>query len=100
MEKKRVGAKFLLESGLLFQINRTFLHPLGLALEVEIDKKTDEVKFGGIWDCRDEPKGILFSENAFKEGYRKWKKFSRQEGEKKITERLKQLGFIIQSNKK
>ena len=33
-EIKKIGADFLLDSGLLFKINRDVLHPFGMALEV------------------------------------------------------------------
>lgn len=99
MIKKRLSPKFLLESGLLFQINRTLLHPLGLALEVIVDEKTGEVKFGEIWDCRDEFAGLLFSKETLREGYKKYKEYLRREGEQKIKERETQLGYIIQTNK-
>lgn len=48
------------ESGYLQELNRQFLHPLGLALEIIIDDETGEEKLGGIWDCRDKPEGIYF----------------------------------------
>lgn len=49
------------ESGLLQETNRLFLHQLGVALSVAIDRETDEVTFGPIWDYRDQPEGLAFA---------------------------------------
>lgn len=47
------------ELGLLQEVNRRFLHPMGLALEVEVDDDGTE-RFGGVWDYRDDPEGIAY----------------------------------------
>lgn len=47
------------EQGYLQELNRRFLHPLGLALEVLIDK-SGELQLNKIWDCREHPEGIYF----------------------------------------
>lgn len=46
--------------GYLQEINRLFLHPLGLAMEIYIDEETGEGGLTGIWDCRDDPEGIAY----------------------------------------
>ena len=61
MSRKRISAKEFREKGYLQEANRLFFHPLGLALEVIIDENGDE-KFGGVWDSRDDPEGIIFEE--------------------------------------
>ena len=58
---KRIGIKEFKEEGYLQEANRRFFHPLGLALEVIIDKDGGVV-LGGIWDSRDDPEGILFDD--------------------------------------
>lgn len=46
-------------------MNRGFLHPLGLALEVEIEVDEDGTeRLGGVWDYRKDPEGIHLSEVA------------------------------------
>ena len=58
--------------GLLQELNRLFLHPRGLALEVLINEETGEESFGGVWDYRDDPEGMLYADDvlsAEKEGY-------------------------------
>ncbi len=59
---RRMGAKEFTELGLLHEVNRRILHPLGLALEVVEDDETGGVRFGQVWDCRDEEEGIAFDE--------------------------------------
>ena|GEM_PF-2201440 len=46
--------------GYLQELNRQFLHPLGLALEIIVDDATGEESLGGIWDYRDDPDGIRY----------------------------------------
>lgn len=90
---KRMDIKEFRESGLLAELNRSFLHPLGLALEVTIDDKTGEEKLGGIWDYRDDPEGMLYGKESFPtEKIKKAQEFIEQKHE----QRLKALGFIYQ----
>ena len=56
---KRISAKEFRDEGYLQEVNRMFLHPLGLALEVVTDEN-EVVDFGGIWDCRDDNEGFRF----------------------------------------
>ena len=62
--EKRMDIKEFRELGYLQELNRNFLHPLGLSLEVIIDEETGGERFGGIWDYRDDPEGLLFAENT------------------------------------
>ena len=48
--------------GLLQEVNRLFLHPRGLALEVVVDEDGTE-RFGGVWDYREDPEGMAFAED-------------------------------------
>ncbi len=59
-EIKRMDVKTFRELGYLQELNRQFLHPLGLALEVVIDDDTGNESFGGVWDYRDDPEGITY----------------------------------------
>ena len=90
---KRIDIKEFREMGLLTEVNRTFFHPLGLALEVIIDDETGEEKLGGIWDYREDPEGILYHEENFPtEKVEKAQEFIKSQYEK----RFKTLGYIIQ----
>ncbi|MBW2632388.1 MAG: hypothetical protein JRC90_11665 [Deltaproteobacteria bacterium] len=59
---KKMTAKEFMELGLLQEVNRRFLHPMGLALEVVIDDADDSCVFGGVWDYRDDEEGMVFGE--------------------------------------
>ena len=59
MPRKRMSVKEFREKGYLQEANRLFFHPLGLALEVIVDENGEE-QFGGVWDSRDDPEGIIF----------------------------------------
>jgi hypothetical protein len=48
-------------AGYLMELNRQFLHPLGLAMSVE-RQDDGTVTFAGIWDYRSDPEGMLFAD--------------------------------------
>lgn len=48
------------QEGYLQELNRLFLHPLGLALEVYVDEKTGRERLSGIWDYRNDREGIRY----------------------------------------
>jgi hypothetical protein len=56
---KRIDIKEFREKGYLQELNRRFLHPLGLALEIVREDDGTE-KLGGIWDYRDDEEGIYY----------------------------------------
>lgn len=79
------------ETGYLQELNRCFLHPLGLALEAVAEDDNTLTRLGGIWDYRHDPEGIAFF------------KVNREKAERVIAlmrerapEREKRLGYIIQ----
>lgn len=57
---KRMTPKEFRAQGYLQELNRLFLHPLGLALETVINEDGSE-QFGGVWDCREDAEGIVYS---------------------------------------
>lgn len=61
MEPKRIPIGEFRELGFLQEVNRQFFHPRGLALEVILGADGEE-RLGGIWDYREDPEGILFSD--------------------------------------
>ena len=97
---KTMSVKEFREFGYLQELNRLFLHPLGLALEVEVDPETGEERFGRIWDYRDDPEGILYGDDIIStpEFAEKIKRV-REERLRRQLERLKRLGFVIQQPK-
>lgn len=76
--------------GILHEVNRQFLHPLGLALEVVVDDDGNE-KLSGIWDSRDDAEGIAFAK-IDKEKMDSFEKFQYR----KHLVRKELLGYIVQ----
>jgi len=56
---KRIDIKEFREKGYLQELNRRFLHPLGMALEVRQEDDGTEI-LGGIWDYREDEEGIYY----------------------------------------
>lgn len=91
---KNEAVQFLLDSGLLFQINNQLLHPIGLALSFR--KVDDGFEFNGIIDDRKNPHKMVFDDEMLKNGFEKINKFMEEEGEKIIEKRLDKLGYLVQ----
>jgi hypothetical protein len=87
------------EKGYLQEINRQFLHPLGLALEIKIDDNGIEA-LGGIWDYRNDKEGIYYdvknSNQTRKNNFEKKFNYIDSESKRIGDNRLKSLGFIIE----
>lgn len=62
MDVKRMSISEFRKLGLLQEVNRQFLHPLGLALEVVIED--GEERLGGVWDYRDDKEGIIYDDTS------------------------------------
>ncbi len=92
-EPKRINIKQFREFGFLHEMNRLFLHPLGMALEI-IQEMDETEKLGGIWDYRDDPEGIIFEE-IDDDGREKIERV-REFMQKKHEERRTALGYVIQ----
>lgn len=61
---KRMSIAEFRELGFLQEANRLFFHPRGLALEVVTDDETGAtMRLGGIWDYREDPEGITYSDD-------------------------------------
>lgn len=58
MARKYMDLQEFVERGYLQEVNRIFLHRLGLALEVTEDE--DGLRLTGIQDVRDDPEGMIF----------------------------------------
>lgn len=91
--KKRITAKEFVALGLLHEVNRRMLHPLGLALEV-VESDGGAVRFGEVWDFRDDPEGISF--DVLDEG--KIEHVKNMEEDKR-AERIDLMGYWIQGEK-
>lgn len=60
---KRMSVREFRELGLLQEVNRRFLHPMGLALEVFQNEGDGTMRFGEVWDYREDPEGIAFRDD-------------------------------------
>lgn len=98
-EIKRIDVKEFREKGYLQELNRRFLHPLGLALEISIDDDGNE-KLGGVWDYRDDEEGIYYDISSAclerKSGFNEKKLFIDNELENRCKKRKEILGFDIE----
>ena len=96
---KRINIKEFREKGYLQELNRRFLHPLGLALEVIVlDDGTENL--GGIWDYREDKEGIRYdianSDSNRKERFAEKKAFIDAEFDDRCKIRKNLLGFDIE----
>jgi len=87
--------EFLRENGILFEINRQVLHPLGLAVDVRLDDS------GGIaevelTDNRDHPDAICFSAEEFNDGRSRYGDYLAARGRQNIQKR-RRLGMVVQT---
>lgn len=60
---KRMDIAEFREFGYLQELNRIFLHPLGLAVEVVVEEDGTE-RLGGVWDYRDNPEGLHYGDGV------------------------------------
>jgi hypothetical protein len=92
----RMSIKEFRQLGYLQELNRQFLHPLGLALETILNDDGTE-SLGGIWDSRDDLEGIYYDiANSSKkriERFRKNANYVDSEFIKRIYTRADKLGF-------
>lgn len=79
--------------GYLQEANRRFFHPLGLALTVQIDEDSGEIKLGQILDGRHDPEGIRFARGMA--SVVKGEKID-DEWTHKSEVRMKALGYVVQ----
>ena len=87
--------EFLAENGILFEINRQVLHPLGLQLELEAtdDGATCELV---LEDNRPVPDPIYYTPDEFEEGRQKYEAYMQEHGRRNIQKR-RQIGMVIQT---
>jgi len=96
--------KFLLTSGLLFEINRRVLHPFGLSLAVNVEdqegmlSEEDSIVTlnSSLINYSDDEEGIFFDDEALFEGTAKFRNFLRDFGEMRLKTRASKLGYTIQ----
>lgn len=85
------------DAGYLQEVNRKFLHPLGLALSIEVDDEDGSCRLHSVWDYRDDPEGMMYDPAKLNspDGREKADRIRDERSEKAVI-RAKNLGFIIQ----
>lgn len=89
---KKMSVKEFRERGYLQELNRQFLHPLGLALAIVVEADGTE-RFGEIWDSRDDPEGFIYDSGLI--DTLKATKVDK-EAKRKANFRKETLGYVIQ----
>jgi hypothetical protein len=85
----------MVDNGLIFEFNRRILHPLGLALEVDVDYKNKrQVHISALVETEDED-GFIYDEEGFESGSEKYQKFV-QKREERLQARKEKYKFIEQ----
>lgn len=92
--KKMTAAEFR-RQGYLQELNRRFLHPLGLTLQVIRDEDGTE-RFDDVWDNRDDPQGLLFETGVINS---EQAERIHREGEEKYEVRHQKFGWYTQPYK-
>lgn len=90
--RKTISVKDFREQGYLQELNRVFLHPLGLALAIDVKEDGTET-LHEIWDNREDLEGFTFGEGMIDQEKLlviKTKLITRK------AHRVKTLGFDIQ----
>lgn len=91
-DPKKMSIKEFRELGYLQELNRRFLHPLGLGLEVYISSDGQE-RFAEVWDYRDDPEGLIFGPGMI-DPEKARRIYSEQVG--KQHTRITKLGYDVQ----
>jgi hypothetical protein len=96
MKRMKGFERFLIDNGLVFEINRKVLHPLGLALIIDVSNDSRKrLTIAGLMES-DDDEGFLFDEETFKHGTEQFEKFMKSYGDKRVMERRLKLGYLIQ----
>lgn len=93
---KKIGLKELFDHGLLFEINRSFLHPLGYSMSYKPSSGTEDAD-SLILQKTNDAEGVLYDEKNFMEGASKFSVFMKNIGNDIIKRRLDVKGFIRQT---
>lgn len=92
--------KFLVDNGLIFEINRKVLHPLGLAMVVDVDRNNKRKLAITALLATEDQEGFLYDEEGYNVGMEKLQKFLSKEGQARLDARLAKYGFTEQDKAK
>lgn len=89
-----ISVKEFRRLGYLQELNRKFLHPLGMALSVKTDDYGEY--FDVIWDERTDPEGIRYDDDMIDDEFIERAKYLEAEFARRAAVRYKKLGYVIQ----
>lgn len=92
---KKIDLSEFVDFGYLQELNRQFLHPLGLALEVNVDDDGKVISLGGVWDYRNDDEGMAFGDLSLESSEEKAVNVKKEQ-ERLAELRKEKLGFVIQ----
>lgn len=92
--------KFMVDNGLIFEINRKVLHPLGLAMIVDVDRNNKRKLAITALVVTEDQDGFLYDEEGYNVGMEKLQKFLNKEGQARLDARLAKYGFVEQDKAK
>lgn len=94
--QKKMTVKEFVNSGYLHELNRLYLHPLGLALAMNVpdddEPDTDQI-VTHVLDARDDPEGYLFTDGDIDLQKVQWVQGTLRA---RRTARKKLTGFVVQ----
>ena len=91
---KQMSLQEFRDTGLLQEINRKFLHPMGLSMYFDVyDNGT--IAFGGIYDAREDPEGLYYADNEPAFNKEKEESVSLMFNAKRVS-RWNKLGYHVQ----
>lgn len=95
---KPTSLRTLIDTGLLFEINRTVLHPLGLALALQWNDNACEGEPDSVQLlATDDREGVVFTPDFYVDGLIKLAKYMETTGTAKRQHRQDILGFVEQN---
>jgi hypothetical protein len=89
---KKIDIAEFREKGYLHELNRRFLHPLGLALAIDVDSNGKET-LAYIWDYREDPEGIYYDEDLLDP---EKTEHIEQIWDARMAARIAALGYMVQ----
>jgi hypothetical protein len=89
--------RFLVDNGLIFEINRKVLHPLGLAMVIDVDYKNRKQLSITALEETEDVEGFLYDPESLELGTDKYKRFlEKKGGQERLDARQAKYGFIEQ----
>lgn len=96
MKKINNFVRFLVDNGLLFEMNRKVLHPLGYSLEADMDETNmSRLVFSKLSDAED-PEGFTYDDESLEENLQILESFMKKTGYSRLEKRQELLGYIVQ----